>query len=411
MRHFFCILLGLSLKPLPLAAETFTIMVEAGAHDRDATPLSVELPAGREWKGAPVLRPLDASDEVVAAQLTGGERPSLTWMLDRPLASGATRGYRLEWMPATEAAPSMRCEEDEAAITITSGDTTVLGYVKTPTPDAAANDPLYTRTGYLHPVRTPSGGTVTGDYPADHPHQHALFNAWTRTTFEGRPVNFWDQKDGGGRIAHVGGGEKISGPVFAQFTTRLRHEDLTAPGQPRPVLDETWVVRVYRAGEKFHLFDIETNQRCATDSPLVIEKYHYGGMAFRGTSAWFDADKKAEPPSSFLTSDGLSRLEGNHSRPHWVSLSGPLDGAKAGVAVFSHPQNFRSPQWVRLHPTKPYFVFTPMVEEGFRIAPDDAPFIGRYRYVVHDGEPDAGFLRRIWTDYAEPPTTRIESQP
>ena len=45
----------------------------------------------------------------------------------------------------------------------------------------------------------------------------------------------------------------------------------------------------------------------------------------------------------------------------------------------------RSAGVVRLHPSKPYFVFAPMVEEPFVIAPGK-PFESRYRYVVYDGK-------------------------
>jgi hypothetical protein len=56
---------------------------------------------------------------------------------------------------------------------------------------------------------------------------------------------------------------------------------------------------------------------------------------------------------------------------------------------------------VRLHPDKPYFVFTPSVLGAFEIKPGDE-YVSRYRYVVHDGPPDAQLYDRIWTDYAEP---------
>lgn len=414
MRNFLSLCLGFSLTVPALGQDSLAVLVEAGDHDRVATTLlSVDLPADVGAKALPLLVPLDAGgkSDALPAQVIPGPRPRLVWLLEQPLAAGASRRYRLDWSPPGETSPGMRCEETDAAIAISNQGKPVLRYVKIPTPEAEANDPLYTRTGYIHPLFTPSGKVVTGDYPADHPHQHALFNAWTKTTFEGRPVNFWDQKGGGGRITHADSGAILSGPVFAQFTVTLRHDDPTAPGRARPVLDETWVVRAYQTGDGFHLFDLESSQQCASASPLVIEKYHYGGMAFRGTSDWFNPAKDAPPPAHFLTSEGQTRLEGNHSRPHWVSLSGPIDGGPAGIAIFSHPENFRSPQWVRLHPTKPYFVFTPMVEEGFVIAPDDPPFVGRYRYLIHDGEADPQRFEQIWNDYAHPPKTRIDPLP
>ena len=89
-------------------------------------------------------------------------------------------------------------KEDEKTITILNGDATVLVYNKAPTPDAAENDPVYTRTGYIHPVFTPSGKQVTDDFAPDHPHQHGLYFAWTTTSSEGRAPAFWNETETAG---------------------------------------------------------------------------------------------------------------------------------------------------------------------------------------------------------------------
>jgi hypothetical protein len=57
-----------------------------------------------------------------------------------------------------------------------------------------------------------------------------------------------------------------------------------------------------------------------TDKPLILQMYHYGGVALRGPVRWLSAD----------------------------------DG------------DFRK-QAARLHPTKPYFVFSPCVDAEFTI--------------------------------------------
>jgi hypothetical protein len=81
-----------------------------------------------------------------------------------------------------------------------------------------------------------------------------------------------------------------------------------------------------------------------------------------------------------------------------------LDSRKAVDAqVFpGHSQNFRAPQPVRLHPGKPYFCFAPMILGDFAIEPGK-PYVSRYRYYLHTGEPDQAVNERIWNDYADPP--------
>ena len=65
-----------------------------------------------------------------------------------------------------------------------------------------------------------------------------------------------------------------------------------------------------------------------------------------------------------------------------------------------HPDNFRFPQWVRLHPTMPYFVYAPMVEEPFDISPGK-PYVSKFRYVTFDGEPDTKLFDEIWEDFSK----------
>ena len=56
---------------------------------------------------------------------------------------------------------------------------------------------------------------------------------------------------------------------------------------------------------------------------------------------------------------------------------------------------------VRLHPDKPYFVYSPPVLGEFAITPDQ-PYRARYRLMIHDGLPDAALLDRLAADLAAP---------
>ncbi len=267
-----------------------------------------------------------------------------------------------------------------------------------PTAAASKAAPHYSRTGYIHPLYSPSGKVVTGDYAADHPHQHGLFFAWTKSNFRGKKTEFWNQakKLGDVRFRKRGKTEETeAGTVhhFEQTFTSGKDSD-------DPILLETWRIEIPSAAKPYFQFDLTSTQTCATDDPLNIEKYHYGGMAIRGNVQWIaKKEKEEEPPGKMITSEGKNRLEGNHSRPNWVAMYGPVDGDVCGVAVMCHPKNFRAPQWVRLHPSKPYFVWAPMVEEPFSIEPGK-PYVSRFRYVTFDGEPDRNLLENIWQEFA-----------
>ena len=387
------------LGAVALRANEVTLEVAAGGHDRSAAPVQMQVPpalrAATAWKLTDA-----ASGEEVPVQLLPGKPPTVVWMVSA-LPSGETRRYRLTAADANAGGePKVTCTDDGTRLTFEVRGRHVLSYNHAVQPAPEGIDPVYAKSGFIHPARTPQGRLVTDDFPPDHAHQHGVFFAWVNTTFEGRRVDFWNQAKGSGSVEHVEVLETTSGPVFAQFKVTLRHTDLTAPGDGKAVLEETWTVRAYDSSEVF-LVDLVSQQRCVADTPLRVNDYHYGGMGLRGNRGWTEPSE-----SGFLTSTGRKRADGNHTRARWVIAHGPIDGAPAAVAVLGHPGNFRAPQTVRLHPRMPYFCFAPMVLGAFEIAPGES-FISRYRYAAFDGEPNASTADRLWSDYADPPTVRV----
>jgi hypothetical protein len=392
------------------------VEVEAGPLDRADTPVILAFPRGFETTPAVSLESLD-DRQSVAAQWVPGNSPRLAWVV-RDMKAGTRRRYRLISAKDKDATSGsvVACLNDGRALTLQARDRPVLRYNAALVESPAGLDPVYRRSGYIHPLYTPSARVVTGDFCPQHPHQHGFFFAWVNTTFNGHKVDFWNQKAETGRVRHLETLRTTGGPVFGQFTVKLRHEDIT--GQTHvAVLDELWTVRAYDlATPGRFLFDFESRQTCVADKPLSVNTYHYGGLGLRGNTAWLDPDAKGNDPprpehsnrSDFLTSEGKTRVDGNHTRPRWADLSGELDGKVAGVTILDHPENFRFPQPVRLHPNMPYFCFAPMVPGGFAIEPGQS-YVSRYRVSVHDGKPAPADVDRLWRDYAEPPLVRIVS--
>lgn len=393
------------------AADPAPVVLElrAGEHERRESPIIVPLPEG--WNATKAVKLVSVDDQQeVPAQRVDQPKPALVWILEKPLAAGSTRRYRLEAMPASSAPAKVTCRDDGKSLLIAVEDRPVLRYHHATLEPPPAIDPVYRRSGFIHPLVTPSGRTVTDDFAPDHAHQHGLFFAWVNTTFQGHRVDFWNQKDLTGRVRHTEIGETSSGPVSGGFQVHLLHEDITKPSTPVAVLNETWNVRAYRIAS-VHIVDIESRQTCAGPEPLILNPYIYGGFGLRGNRAWFDPSANDNDPpslvrngqSDFLTSDGKRRQDGNHTRPRWVDLSGLVDGKQAGITVLNLPTNFRSPQPVRLHPNKPYFSISPVVVGKFAIEPGQ-PYVTRYRLVIHDGAPDPSELDRLRRDFTEPPT-------
>jgi len=238
---------------------------------------------------------------------------------------------------------------------------------------------------------------VTDEFPPDHLHQSGLFLAYTKTEFEGRTPNFWDLLGGTGRVRFKSLSAAAGGPVFGEFQVTHEHVDLSGPAEKVALLED-WTVRVWNMGgikPGYWVCDIASASRCAGTSPLVIKQYHYGGMALRGAREW-PGDK-----AKFVTAQGRGRIEGNHSRPWWCDLTGPVGDRTAGIALFTHPANFRAPEPLRIHPTMQYMVYTPAHLGDWAIEPGKI-HRSSYRFVFHDGELPKETFDQIARDFAEP---------
>lgn len=267
--------------------------------------------------------------------------------------------------------------------------------------------PELVRAGYIHPVFSPTGQLVSDDYPSNHAHHHGIWTPWTKTSFQGRSPDFWNMGTKTGAEEFVALERTWNGPVHGGFQAKLKMVDLSAPS-PVVALNETWLVTLYDvsgAGKPARMFDLVTTQTCATNDPLILPEYTYGGFGFRAAWAWNGPGAAAR----FLTSEGgTDRVKDNNARARWVFLGGPLkDGAFAGTTTLGHPDNFRAPQPARLHPNMPYFSFAPQILGEFRIEPG-TPYVARFRFVVTDGEPDKALLEAYWQGYAKPAVVKLD---
>lgn len=255
--------------------------------------------------------------------------------------------------------------------------------------------PEFQRGGYLFPLLTPSGTLVADDYPPNHVHHHGLWWAWTKTSFAGTQPDFWNMGDRTGRVEPVAVDHLWEKDGAAGLTARHRFVSLlTTP--PTVVLEESWELkaRALTTGRpRFHI-DLATTQKCAGSETLKLPTYHYGGLGFRGRRDWDGASH-----CQFLTSQGISdRVQGNASTARWLWLGGSTETGTAGLAILSHPDNFRAPQPLRLHPTEPFVCFAPQQAGDMEIAPG-SPHLARYRIVLADGHPSPEEVETWWQAY------------
>ena len=302
----------------------------------------------------------------------------------------------LDWKPGV-AESAMKADSSAGAVQLSSKGKPVLAYqVQTRLPANTAAS--YARSGFVHPLYSPAGKILTDDFPLGHTHQHAMFTAWTSTTFRGKPHDFWNQMKEQTTVAHQTVSATVSGPVMAGLTARLAHNSVLF-GQ---VLDETWELRVYPGGEGYYVVDLFSDQANISSDTFYLDAYHYGGFGLRGSATWNESDhERFISMAQFLTSEGMPRAAADHTRPRWTAIYGDFETGQGGVAVMDHPSNLRFPQYIRVHPHMPYFSQTPVVGEGYALAPG-AHLKAQYRLMLFDGAPDVTLLERAWESWSHP---------
>ena len=392
-----------------LAAETASLplhlKVSAVSESRTDARVTLKLPDALSGQMDLRLIETSAGREVAVAVQRDAAEGRLWWIASGETPGGGARTYRLE-AGAEVANSGVSLADSDTKVVARAGDKPLLSYNKAHVEPDQGVDIRYGRSAHIHPVWTPGGAIVTDELPPDHLHQSGIFLAYTKTKFEGRDVDFWNLAGGKGRVRFKALKEATSGPVFGQFVSEHEHVDLSAEADNtdigrtsggRVALHEKWTVRVWPAGLNagYWMMDIASVQTCASGSPLVLPEYHYGGMAIRGAREWKPGKV------TFLTSEGDERIKGNHSRPKWCDVRGLVEGKAAGIALMTHPSNFRFPEPLRIHPTMPYMVYTPSFLGDWEIKPGQ-PHHARYRFVVHDGKLTPERLNELWQDFAEP---------
>ena len=396
-RLFLCMLAGV--LPIISQAQVFNLTVEAGSIDRNHSIVTFTPPpelAGAELvlnqEGAPPLPVQTWNDKA--------------WFVLPDLKAHSSTVFTLE--KATYSSENtLKTSSTNGAVSFSTGGRSILTYQADEREPPRDDIPeIYKRGGYIRSVHTPDGIRVTDDYPTNHIHHHGIWAAWTKTEFEGRTPDFWNMGEGSATVRPVNMDTVFSGPVLAGFSSQHEYVDLSGE-TPIRVLDETWETRIYDvpldSEAPYHVFDLDVLHRTSTDKPLHLPEYRYGGVGFRGHSQWNGADS-----TFFLTSEGKDRSNGHATRARWCHVSGYVDGVLAGIAILGHPDNYRAPQPMRIHPTEPFFNWAPSQAGDWAITPEK-PYKVSYRYIVMDGPPDAELIDQLWEDYANPTKVTLSS--
>jgi hypothetical protein len=406
-----CLLLSRSsARGEPLAI----ITVDAGHYARLDTPVSLDLsgvPLGFPDENLSLVEIRGTQHLPVPVQFEPGSPPRLWWILSGETPDDGKRVYELSRSSASiNEQPGIQVVKNDSALILQKGSQHVLQYNYGVVPGPEGQSKLYDRSGFIHPLWSPSGSVLTNIHPKDHYHHLGIWMPWTHTEFEGKPVDFWNLGEGQGTVRFDRFLSTTSGPVYGGFQAEQDHVALKTSSGEKVVLKEVWDVRVYNVGgpdKGYWLWDFVSTQRCVADSPLKLLQYRYGGFGFRATADW------KGPTAAYLTSQGRTRKDGHATRARWCDTAGVSDGNWKGITFFSNPRNFRHPENMRIWPeydNDVFFNWAPVQAGDFEMRPG-VDHVFRYRQYVHEGKIDIDRTEQLWNDIAHPPKVEIETAP
>ena len=371
-------------------------------------PLSISLeeltPLPEAWQH--VLYRVDEDKRIPIASQTGPE--ALWFRLDKPVAPGQTITLELTCEKTKDSKPANRIVEDDKQITLKHCDQDIVSYYFALQPVPEGVDPIYRRSGFLHPLVSPAGHVLTRIQPPDHRHHYGLWNPWTKTHIEGREVDFWNLHRKLGTVRHAGFISKTEGPVFAAFCACHEHIMFQPDGTEKIAMKEVLTVETSVAdieGQTVWILDHISTFTNVLNTPIELAWYRYGGgLCLRAPESW------TKDTCTVLTSEGKSRDEADGTRARWADLRGQSpDGQSSGIVFMSHIENYEHPEPVRVWPSDAnggrgdlMFDYSPTRLSNWIIAPDETNTL-RYRLIVYDGEISPETAETLWSNFSCPP--------
>lgn len=408
---------------LPLLFLSFLILSLSGQAQKIAT---IEVESAKPMKGLsiPASVDLDAitfqSDSLltlveiqgpkrvpVAFQIESKGRRILHWLVSTDNDKIKKRVYELVTSPPPGNSTLIEATVSEDVLLIHTADQKLLQYnFKTAYPPPGI-DTAYKRSGFIHPLWTPTGKVLTRIQPPDHYHHYGIWNPWTHVLFEGDTVDFWNIK---GRKGTVRFGTFVSvtqGPVYAEY--QALHEHIAfQKGLEKVALNELQTVRVYRpeSGQNNYIVDITIQLNCAASSPFHILEYRYAGLGWRATEKWNKNN------SQVLTSEGKTRKGADGTTAKWAVIQGVLDNEKGGAVMMSHPANYNHPEPLRIWPEdsnggEMFAMFAPTKTTDWILMPGNT-YVLKYRFNVFSGEFTKEEAENGWRYYRDPPKVLVK---
>lgn len=412
MRTFVCILIAAFASTASYAQRIAELIVPVSKMPAGLdVPVSVNLDniTSLPDTGLSLVEVKNGKRVPVACQIENRGKRTLYWIVNRNGEKASQKVFELIKSAPANTWPLVGVSNDTGTLVISAGHKKLLQYnYRTHYPPAGV-DTAFKRSGFIHPLWTPHGQSLTRINPPDHYHHYGLWNPWTKVLFEGRTVDFWNLKEKQGTVRFADLVSLNEGPVYGDYQTLHKHIAFNKEnGTEKTAINELQSVRIYQPSspQDYYIADITIQLNCATASPVVLEEYRYGGLGWRATADWNKTN------SEMLTSEGKTRKDADGSKARWVIVQGSFGQDYGGAVMMSCPVNYNYPEPLRIWPESigngdVYANFSPTKDKDWRLEPGH-DYVLRYRFLVFNGKYDPKKAETAWQYFAHPPEVVVK---
>tara|TARA_Y100001980_G_C14556916_1_gene353660 strand:+ start:68506 stop:69726 length:1221 start_codon:yes stop_codon:yes gene_type:complete len=340
------------------------------------------------------------------SQINKGGRVILNFATDKTLEAGEKNEFVLKVSESNEKGSSIGLQKDNEGVKLLANGKPILNYQTAMTYPPEGVNPIYRKSGFIHPLWSPSGEVLTRIQAPDHYHHYGIWGPWTKTQINGRPVDFWNLASGEGSVRFSKLLSMEEGEVYAGFTALQEHLDFGAKGEDQVAINEQLQVNAWNVDPSgsSYMIDYTTTINSPLDSGIVFDAYRYGGgIGMRMTEKWHKDN------CTVLTSEGHDRLKADGTEARWCIVEGESASGRSGVLFMSHPGNRAHPEPMRVWPINAngdrgdmFFEFCPIRHDSWVIE-KGKNYTLKYRMVVFDGGMTAERAEQHWKAFAQSP--------
>ncbi|MBI1933103.1 MAG: PmoA family protein [Ignavibacteriales bacterium] len=337
----------------------------------------------------------------IISQIKEGEHRYLYWFLDREDLHETSIKYQIKTDTSKYIEKNkIILKDNDGKIVFEKSNKPILAYqYKTLFPPEGI-DLSYKRSGFIHPVYSPHGQILTQIQPKDHYHHYGIWNPWTHVLFESDTVDFWNLAKLEGTVKFDDIVSFNEGQIFSEIKVHHKHVVFKKNGLEKNSLNELQTIRIYNSeNPESYIVDLIFEMSCATDSPVKLLEYRYGGLGWRATEKW-DQDN-----SEVLTSEGNTRKDADGSLAKWCVIQGEIDKDYAGIEIMSFPNNYNHPEPLRIWPLNQnergdvFANFSPTKNMDWELIPGKT-YVLKYRLLVFNGKLTKDIAENEWHNFA-----------